>query len=142
MGGKSIMGVVRPKRISAHSMRLRNRWSTIPTNLPPKRAWMEGLYYALPADDAELLDLRPYIATLLRAAVQSNSAVPSRVTCRVLSRRETGILQTIANGMSNKRIARSLGIAPETTALGFAAPTEVVPLLSATRRSSVRTSAS
>jgi ATP/maltotriose-dependent transcriptional regulator MalT len=54
------------------------------------------------------------IATLLRSATQANSAAPSRVTCRALSRRETGILQMIANGMSNKRIAQSLGITPET----------------------------
>ena len=33
---------------------------------------------------------------------------------RPLSRRETGILQMIAHGMSNKRIAQSLGITPET----------------------------
>jgi LuxR family transcriptional regulator, maltose regulon positive regulatory protein len=31
-----------------------------------------------------------------------------------LSRRETGILELITHGMSNKRIALSLGIAPET----------------------------
>jgi DNA-binding CsgD family transcriptional regulator len=35
-------------------------------------------------------------------------------TCRSLSRREAGVLQMIARGMSNKCIARSLGIAPET----------------------------
>jgi ATP/maltotriose-dependent transcriptional regulator MalT len=31
-----------------------------------------------------------------------------------LSQRETGIVQLIARGMSNKQIAHSLGIAPET----------------------------
>jgi DNA-binding CsgD family transcriptional regulator len=36
------------------------------------------------------------------------------VTCRSLSRREAGVLQMIALGMSNKCIARSLRIAPET----------------------------
>ena len=35
-------------------------------------------------------------------------------TCRSLSRREAGVLQMIARGMSNKCIARSLGITPET----------------------------
>jgi DNA-binding CsgD family transcriptional regulator len=35
-------------------------------------------------------------------------------TSRSLSRREAGVLQMIARGMSNKCIARSLGIAPET----------------------------
>jgi LuxR family transcriptional regulator, maltose regulon positive regulatory protein len=72
------------------------------------------LYHALPADDAQLLDLRTYIATLPRSDALANFASPSQVTCRTLSRRETGILQLIANGMSNKRIAQSLGIAPET----------------------------
>ena len=35
-------------------------------------------------------------------------------SCRSLSRREAGVLQMIARGMSNKCIARSLGITPET----------------------------
>jgi ATP/maltotriose-dependent transcriptional regulator MalT len=35
-------------------------------------------------------------------------------TFRPLSRRETGVLELITLGMSNKRIAQSLGIAPET----------------------------
>lgn len=74
----------------------------------------ERLYYALPADAAQLLDLRAYIETLLRSAAQANSATRSRVTYRALTRRETGILRMIANGMSNKRTAQSLGIGPET----------------------------
>lgn len=39
---------------------------------------------------------------------------PSPATHRSLSRREAGVLQMMAQGMSNKCIARSLGIAPET----------------------------
>jgi Bacterial regulatory proteins, luxR family len=113
VGGKSIMGVVRPKGFRRIQCDFEIDAVRFRPTLPPKRAWMEGRYYALPADDAELLDIRSYIATLLRSAVQSNSAAPSRVTCRALSRRETGILQTIANGMSNKRVAQSLGIGPE-----------------------------
>ena len=35
-------------------------------------------------------------------------------TCRPLSRREAGVLRMIARGMSNKCIAKSLGITPET----------------------------
>jgi DNA-binding NarL/FixJ family response regulator len=35
-------------------------------------------------------------------------------TCGSLSRREAGVLRMIARGMSNKCIAKSLGIAPET----------------------------
>lgn len=36
------------------------------------------------------------------------------ITYRALSRRESGVLQMISRGMSNKCIAKSLGIAPET----------------------------
>jgi LuxR family maltose regulon positive regulatory protein len=77
-------------------------------------ALLERLYYALPTDDPRLSDLRPYIATLLRTTAQSNSEESPSISYRPLSRRETGILQMIAHGMSNKRIAQSLGITPET----------------------------
>jgi ATP/maltotriose-dependent transcriptional regulator MalT len=80
----------------------------------PLLALLEGLYYALPTNDPRLSDLRPYIATLLRSTVQSNAEESSSISYRPLSRRETGVLQMIAHGMSNKRIAQSLGIAPET----------------------------
>jgi LuxR family transcriptional regulator, maltose regulon positive regulatory protein len=79
----------------------------------PLLALLECLYYALPKDP-RLSDLRPYIATLLRFTVQANSEESSTITYRPLSRREIGILQMIADGMSNKGIARSLGITPET----------------------------
>jgi ATP/maltotriose-dependent transcriptional regulator MalT len=75
---------------------------------------LERLYYALPTNDPQLSDLRPYIATLLRSTVQSNTEDSSSISYRPLSRRETGILQMIAHGMSNKHIAQSLGITPET----------------------------
>jgi DNA-binding CsgD family transcriptional regulator len=39
---------------------------------------------------------------------------PAPAAHRSLSRREAGVLQRMAQGMSNKCIARSLGIAPET----------------------------
>jgi LuxR family maltose regulon positive regulatory protein len=81
---------------------------------PPLLTLLERLYYALPTNDARLCDLRPYIATLLRSTVQSNIEEPSPISYRPLSRRETGVLQMIAHGMSNKRIAQSLGITPET----------------------------
>jgi DNA-binding CsgD family transcriptional regulator len=75
---------------------------------------LERLYYAFPTNDPQLADLRPYIATLLRFTLQSSREEPASSAYRSLSRRETGILQMIALGMSNKRIAQSLGITPET----------------------------
>jgi LuxR family transcriptional regulator, maltose regulon positive regulatory protein len=80
----------------------------------PSATLLEGLYEALPTTEDRLAQLRPYIATLLRfrASVSEDAAEPP--TYRPLSRRETGILQMIAGGMSNKRIAQSLGITPET----------------------------
>jgi ATP/maltotriose-dependent transcriptional regulator MalT len=80
----------------------------------PLLALLEQLYYALPTNDPRLSDLRPYIATLLRFTAQADSEESSTIAYRPLSRREIGILQMIADGMSNKGIARSLGIAPET----------------------------
>ncbi|HXI49245.1 MAG TPA: LuxR C-terminal-related transcriptional regulator [Steroidobacteraceae bacterium] len=75
---------------------------------------LEGLYYAPVANDPRLSNLRPYIATLLRFTAQLNTEESSTSTSPPLSRREIGILKLIADGMSNKGIARSLGIAPET----------------------------
>jgi ATP/maltotriose-dependent transcriptional regulator MalT len=80
----------------------------------PLLALLERLYYTLPNDDPRLSDLRPYVATLLRSTIQSNIEQAPTISYRLLSRRETGVLQMIAHGMSNKRIAQSLGITPET----------------------------
>jgi DNA-binding CsgD family transcriptional regulator len=80
----------------------------------PLLTLLERLYYALPNNEPRLSDLRPYIATLLRSTVSSNTEDSTSISYRPLSRRETGILELIAHGMSNKRIAQSLGITPET----------------------------
>jgi DNA-binding CsgD family transcriptional regulator len=80
----------------------------------PLLTLLERLYYALPTNDPRQSDLRPYIATLLRSTIQPNTEESSSISYPPLSRRETGVLQMIANGMSNKRIAQSLGITPET----------------------------
>jgi LuxR family maltose regulon positive regulatory protein len=80
----------------------------------PLLGLLERLYRALPTNDPRLSDLRPYIATLLRSTAQPNTEEPQAKAYPLLSRRETGILQMIAHGMSNKRIAQSLGITPET----------------------------
>ena len=77
-------------------------------------ALLESLYSALPMPDGQLSHLRPYIATVLRFPVPLCSKQPEPPPYRPLSRRETGILQMIAGGLSNKRIAQSLGITPET----------------------------
>jgi LuxR family transcriptional regulator, maltose regulon positive regulatory protein len=80
----------------------------------PLVALLGRLYHALPTNDPRLSDLRPYIATLLRSTIQPNTEESPSKPYPLLSRRETGILQMIARGMSNKRIAQSLGITPET----------------------------
>jgi LuxR family maltose regulon positive regulatory protein len=78
------------------------------------RSLLERVYYALPTTDSRLCVLRPYIATVLRSTAKPNLEQPPGVIYRSLSHRETGILRLIAHGMSNKRIAQSLGITPET----------------------------
>jgi LuxR family maltose regulon positive regulatory protein len=78
-------------------------------------AVLERLYDARPMpNEGGLSHLRPYIATLVRFAAPMSATEPEPPTYRPLSRRETGILQMIARGLSNKRIAQSLGITPET----------------------------
>lgn len=81
---------------------------------PPILALLKSLYSELAAGDAQACDLRPYIATILQAAAPVTAREVAQPTYRHLSRRETGILKLIAHGMSNKRIALSLGITPET----------------------------
>jgi ATP/maltotriose-dependent transcriptional regulator MalT len=55
------------------------------------------------------------LALLLRRQFDASNAPDSAAAgYRALSSRESSILRMIARGMSNKRIAQSLGIAPET----------------------------
>jgi DNA-binding NarL/FixJ family response regulator len=54
------------------------------------------------------------MALLCRKPGEGSIDDDSKPTCRPLSRREAIVLQMIPRGMSNKCIARSLGIAPET----------------------------
>jgi LuxR family maltose regulon positive regulatory protein len=75
---------------------------------------LKGLYRGSEALRPSLLDLRPYIATLLKSATPKSARHSTVSTYRPLSQRETGILELITHGMSNKRIAQSLGITPET----------------------------
>jgi DNA-binding CsgD family transcriptional regulator len=81
-----------------------------PQIFPP----LENLYHAIPPSDLQLADLRLYISTIFKSRPQRNTEEPASTAYRSLSRREAGVLQMIARGMSNKCIARSLGITPET----------------------------
>jgi ATP/maltotriose-dependent transcriptional regulator MalT len=68
--------------------------------------------------DQAYRDLMPYIGSVLagRAGrdVRFHALRPSLWTADVLSGREGEILGLVGNGLSNKRIALALGIAPET----------------------------
>jgi LuxR family maltose regulon positive regulatory protein len=75
---------------------------------------LKNLYRGAEPHKPSLLDLRPYLATLLKSAAPKSARQSITYTYRPLSRRETGILELITRGMSNKRIAQSLGITPET----------------------------
>ena len=62
-------------------------------------------------------DLLPFLSTLVRRLPDSlTSKVSPRAAVgrRILSPRESHILRLIGRGMSNKRIAQELKIAPET----------------------------
>jgi LuxR family maltose regulon positive regulatory protein len=80
----------------------------------PVLALLKSLYSVLATRDAQAADLRAYIATILQATAAVAGADATPPAYRHLSFRETGILKLIAHGMSNKRIALSLGITPET----------------------------
>jgi LuxR family maltose regulon positive regulatory protein len=71
-----------------------------------------------PVGDLEILDLLPYSRNLLRhfdctAAPNGSRRLTSEVN-QPLTKRESGVLQLIADGLSNKRIAQRLDITPET----------------------------
>jgi ATP/maltotriose-dependent transcriptional regulator MalT len=71
-----------------------------------------------PVGDSEILDLLPYSRNLLRhfdrtAAPNGSKRLTNEVN-QPLTKRESGVLQLIADGLSNKRIAQRLDITPET----------------------------
>jgi ATP/maltotriose-dependent transcriptional regulator MalT len=77
------------------------------------------LCHAASISDERVLELRPYIHTLLAgcsgASVLANGArQPPVIIRQPLTPRENNVLRLIANGLSNKRIAQRLDIAPET----------------------------
>ena len=71
-----------------------------------------------PAGNAQILDLLPYSRNLLRhfdrTATPNGSKRLTNEVNQPLTKRESGILQLIADGLSNKRIAQRLDITPET----------------------------
>jgi LuxR family maltose regulon positive regulatory protein len=78
---------------------------------------LSTLYHAAPTDSRLPPELRPYIGGILaeRARLGARTSRPraSRVT-EALSPRERSILRSMSCGLSNKRIAQQLQIAPET----------------------------
>jgi LuxR family maltose regulon positive regulatory protein len=71
-----------------------------------------------PVGDMEILDLLPYCRNLLRhfdrTATPNGSRRLTNEVNQPLTKRESGVLQLIADGLSNKRIAQRLDITPET----------------------------
>jgi LuxR family maltose regulon positive regulatory protein len=75
-----------------------------------------SLHHATPQDSRLPPELRPYIGSILADRAQQRARLPirpSRVT-ESLSPREYSVLRSMSCGLSNKRIAQELQIAPET----------------------------
>jgi LuxR family transcriptional regulator, maltose regulon positive regulatory protein len=76
-----------------------------------------SLHHASPQDSRLPPELRPYIGSILADRAQQRTRTlpirPSRVT-ESLSPREHSVLRSMSYGLSNKRIAQELQIAPET----------------------------
>ncbi len=76
-----------------------------------------SLHHATPQDSRLPPELRPYIGSILAGRAQQRARTsptrPSRVT-ESLSPREHSVLRSMSCGLSNKRIAQELQIAPET----------------------------
>ena len=80
-------------------------------------ALLLSLHHASPQDARLPPELRPYIGSILAdRARQRTATLPSRSSrfTELLSPREHSILRSISSGLSNKRIAQELQIAPET----------------------------
>jgi LuxR family maltose regulon positive regulatory protein len=78
---------------------------------------LSSLHDATPQDSRLPPELRPYIGSILADRAQQRARTvptrPSRVT-ESLSPREQSVLRSMSCGLSNKRIAQELQIAPET----------------------------
>jgi ATP/maltotriose-dependent transcriptional regulator MalT len=78
---------------------------------------MLSFHHATPHDNRLPTELRPYISSILADRARSNLGAASSRTSRVtesLSPREHSILRLMSCGLSNKRVAQELQIAPET----------------------------
>ena len=77
-----------------------------------------SLHRAAPQDSRLPPELRPYIGSILadRAQQRKRTMLPARVSrvTESLSPREHSVLRSMSSGLSNKRIAQELQIAPET----------------------------
>jgi len=75
-----------------------------------------SLHHATPQDSRLTPELRPYIGSILADRAQQRARLPTRVSrvTESLSPREHSVLRSMSCGLSNKRIAQELQIAPET----------------------------
>jgi ATP/maltotriose-dependent transcriptional regulator MalT len=76
-----------------------------------------SLHHATPQDSRLPPELRPYIGSILAdRAQQGRRTLPTRASriTETLSPREQSVLRSMSYGLSNKRIAQELQIAPET----------------------------
>ena len=79
--------------------------------------FLGSLCHAAPQDNRLSPELRPYIGSILADRAQQRArAVPVRASriAESLSPREHSVLRSMSCGLSNKRIAQELEIAPET----------------------------
>jgi LuxR family maltose regulon positive regulatory protein len=86
---------------------------------PVVRQLLAGLCHDPSISDERVLELRPYIHTLLARFPGSELPTGGTRTCaedirQPLTPRESDVLRLIAGGLSNKRIAQRLDITPET----------------------------
>jgi LuxR family maltose regulon positive regulatory protein len=74
------------------------------------------LHDATPQDSRLPPELRPYIGSILADRAQQRTRLPTRASrvTESLSPREHSVLRSMSCGLSNKRIAQELQIAPET----------------------------
>jgi LuxR family maltose regulon positive regulatory protein len=77
---------------------------------------LSSFHHANPQDSRLPPELRPYIGSILADRAQQRARLPTRASrvTESLSPREHSVLRSMSCGLSNKRIAQELQIAPET----------------------------